>query len=102
MIDFTAKKFNVAYNVSADMVLRYSLEEIHEIMKEEVAQEMGSHALKKCTMKKHQLPREMTEELIYSCYIFSPKEMKELASYIQEIESDKSYLQFELNRRIHL
>lgn len=97
--DFVAGRFNVAYNVSSDMLLRYPDEEIQRIMEDQVAQEMGHHALEKARVEKRNDPAIHTAEFIYTVHIFSREELKLLVSHIEELEASIRYLQSELNRR---
>lgn len=85
-------------DITGEMVMRYTLAELLDIVDRDVAFGIGSEAKKKCTRVINNDPATLNKEILHFCYAFSKPEMDNLQKYIEELESTIRHLQFEQNK----
>jgi hypothetical protein len=99
MDQFINNKVTVNYNMSGDVVFRYSRDEMFDMMAKEVAQEFGKYAIKKSKRTIHEKAGSLEQLVTHSCYIFSEQDLQAFMLQIKTLEDENRWLRFEQNRR---
>lgn len=95
---FINNRVTARVETTREMTMRYTLENMLEIVNHDLTLGIGSEAMKKCTRVITDDPETMNQAVSHFCYVFSKQEVDNLQKYIEELEGEVRHLRFEQNR----